>query len=289
MADGGRARARAGGARSSGSATAPIWIGGSPAADLELAESMLAATERIAVATGIVNMWTTPAEAVAESYHRIEGRYPGRFLLGVGIGHPEATSEYRSPFATIVEYLDRLDAAEVPIDGAGAGRARAEGAAGGRRADRGRAPLPDHPGAHPARPASCSAPTCCWPRSTSSSWTRTRSGPARSAGRPCSATSACATTPRTCGGWASPTTTWPARAATGWSTRWWRTATRRRWRPGSPSTWTPAPTTCACRCSATATRCRRCARWPRRWPCAVTRPGRGSACAAVRAGAAAGR
>ena len=78
---------------------------------------MLAATERIAVATGIVNMWTTSAEAVAESYHRIEARYPGRFLLGVGIGHPEATTEYRSPFATIIEYLDRLDAAEVPIMG----------------------------------------------------------------------------------------------------------------------------------------------------------------------------
>jgi probable F420-dependent oxidoreductase len=94
-----------------------IWIGGSPPADLELAESMLAATDRIAVATGIVNMWTTPADAVAESYHRIEGRYPGRFLLGVGIGHPEATTQYRSPFATIIEYLDRLDAAEVPIMG----------------------------------------------------------------------------------------------------------------------------------------------------------------------------
>ena len=94
-----------------------IWIGGSPGADLALAESMLAGTERIAVATGVVNMWTAPAEAVAESYHRIEARYPGRFLLGVGIGHPEATREYRSPYATIVDYLDRLDAAEVPMMG----------------------------------------------------------------------------------------------------------------------------------------------------------------------------
>jgi probable F420-dependent oxidoreductase len=94
-----------------------IWIGGSPGADLALAESMLAGTERIAVATGVVNMWTAPADAVAESYHRIESRYPGRFLLGVGIGHPEATREYRSPYATIVDYLDRLDAAEVPMMG----------------------------------------------------------------------------------------------------------------------------------------------------------------------------
>jgi probable F420-dependent oxidoreductase len=94
-----------------------IWIGGSPGGDLQLAESLLAATDRIAVATGIVNMWKTPADEVAASYHRIEGKYPGRFLLGVGIGHPEATSEYRSPYATMVEYLDRLDEADVPVEG----------------------------------------------------------------------------------------------------------------------------------------------------------------------------
>jgi probable F420-dependent oxidoreductase len=94
-----------------------IWIGGSPPGDMRLAESLLDATERIAVATGIVNMWTTPAEEAAASYHRIEAAHPGRFLLGVGIGHPEATSDYRRPYATIVEYLDRLDAEKVPVDG----------------------------------------------------------------------------------------------------------------------------------------------------------------------------
>jgi probable F420-dependent oxidoreductase len=94
-----------------------IWIGGSPPGDLALAESLLAATERIAVATGIVNMWSTPAEEVAASYHRLEAAYPGRFLLGVGIGHPEAVREYRSPYATMVDYLDRLDAADVPAAG----------------------------------------------------------------------------------------------------------------------------------------------------------------------------
>lgn len=94
-----------------------IWIGASPAGDLRLAESMLAATERITVATGIVNMWATPAEEAAASYYRVEAAHPGRFLLGVGIGHPEATSDYRRPFATIVDYLDRLDAEGVPVAG----------------------------------------------------------------------------------------------------------------------------------------------------------------------------
>jgi probable F420-dependent oxidoreductase len=92
-----------------------IWIGGSPAGDLVFAESLLAATERIVVATGIVNMWKSPAEEAADAYHRVTARYPGRLLLGVGIGHREATAEYRSPYATMVDYLDRLDKGGVPV------------------------------------------------------------------------------------------------------------------------------------------------------------------------------
>ena len=92
-----------------------IWIGGSPPADLTEVEGLLAATDRIAIATGIVNMWASPAAEVAASYHRIAARYPGRFLLGVGIGHPEATREYASPYQTIVDYLDVLDEQGVPV------------------------------------------------------------------------------------------------------------------------------------------------------------------------------
>ena len=66
------------------------------------------------MATGIVNVWTAPAEQVAESYHRIEKTHPGRFLLGIGIGHPEHTDEYRKPYDVLVEYLDALDSCKVP-------------------------------------------------------------------------------------------------------------------------------------------------------------------------------
>ncbi|MCU1630346.1 MAG: putative F420-dependent oxidoreductase [Pseudonocardia sp.] len=93
-----------------------IWIGSAPP-DLRLAESLLDATERVAVATGIVNMWSSSPSEVAASYARVAGRYPDRFLLGVGIGHPEATGEYRNPYATIVSYLDELDAGGVPVEG----------------------------------------------------------------------------------------------------------------------------------------------------------------------------
>ncbi|MFA1541761.1 LLM class F420-dependent oxidoreductase [Actinomadura monticuli] len=93
-----------------------IWIGGSPRGDLRIAERLLAGTDRIVIATGIVNMWATPAEEVAASTRRLREAYGDRFLLGVGIGHPEATREYRSPYETIVGYLDALDAAGVPAE-----------------------------------------------------------------------------------------------------------------------------------------------------------------------------
>lgn len=92
-----------------------IWLGSSPGGELRIAEELLAATERITVATGIVNVWADPAATIAAAHRRLTARFPGRFLLGVGIGHPEATAEYRSPYGALVEYLDGLDAGGVPV------------------------------------------------------------------------------------------------------------------------------------------------------------------------------
>ena len=91
-----------------------LWVGGSPAGDLELVEGLLAATTRLTLATSIVNMWQDDAHLVAASFHRIEGRYPGRFVLGVGAGHREATQEYARPYDTLAAYVDTLLADGVP-------------------------------------------------------------------------------------------------------------------------------------------------------------------------------
>ncbi|WP_415915984.1 LLM class F420-dependent oxidoreductase [Speluncibacter jeojiensis] len=91
-----------------------LWLGGSPPADLAVVDGLLAATTHLQVATGIVNIWTARADEVARSFHRIEAAYPGRFLLGIGAGHPEALAEYRSPYRALEEYLDRMDEAGVP-------------------------------------------------------------------------------------------------------------------------------------------------------------------------------
>jgi probable F420-dependent oxidoreductase len=92
-----------------------LWLGYSPGADLESAERMLDATDRLHVATGIVNIWKADAAELAASFHRIEARHPGRFLLGIGSGHREATPERVHPLDAMRRYLDVLDAHDVPV------------------------------------------------------------------------------------------------------------------------------------------------------------------------------
>lgn len=92
-----------------------VWAGGSPPADLEIIENLIAGTENITVATGIVNIFSAPADEIARSYHRIESRHPGRFVLGIGVGHPEVPGMgAERPYDALVRYLDVLDDAGVP-------------------------------------------------------------------------------------------------------------------------------------------------------------------------------
>jgi probable F420-dependent oxidoreductase len=92
-----------------------VWLGGSPSDDLTQVEELLDATAAITVATGIVNIWNTDPAALAASYHRIAARHPHRFLLGIGVGHPETTgARAAKPFDAMVRYLDVLDENAVP-------------------------------------------------------------------------------------------------------------------------------------------------------------------------------
>jgi len=103
-------------AESLGFATVWLGFGRAPVSDLALAERILDATSTITVATAIVNMWANDAADVAASYRRIAARHSGRFLLGIGIGHPESVTAYRQPYAAMADYLDQLDAGGVPPD-----------------------------------------------------------------------------------------------------------------------------------------------------------------------------
>jgi len=98
------------------------------------------------VATGIVNMWANEPAAIAASYRRIADRHPGRFLLDVGIGHPESTGRYERPYDTMVSYLD-ASAAVVFRPRAGFWPRWGPGRFGSRRTGRGTHPylvVPEH-------------------------------------------------------------------------------------------------------------------------------------------------
>ncbi|NKY50416.1 LLM class F420-dependent oxidoreductase [Nocardia vermiculata] len=91
-----------------------LWLGGSPPADLPEVEALLGETSTLTVGTSIVNIWSAPAEQVAESFHRIDRQFPGRFILGFGAGHPEADSDFRKPYDALIDYADVLIAHGVP-------------------------------------------------------------------------------------------------------------------------------------------------------------------------------
>jgi probable F420-dependent oxidoreductase len=91
-----------------------LWVGSSPDGDLRQVEQILDTTTTLTVATGIVNMWKDDASTVAAAFARVEARHPGRFLLGVGAGHREATREYARPYETLARYVDVLLGDGVP-------------------------------------------------------------------------------------------------------------------------------------------------------------------------------
>jgi probable F420-dependent oxidoreductase len=76
---------------------------------------LLAATSRVAVASGIVSIWTGAPEDVGPAVADLETTFPGRFLLGLGASHGPAVSNYSRPYSHMVAYLDALDALPTPV------------------------------------------------------------------------------------------------------------------------------------------------------------------------------
>ncbi len=90
-----------------------FWLGGSPR--LPSVRPLLEATDRLVVATGIVNVWSYDPADLAAEYAQLAEEFPDRVLVGIGIGHPEATSQYATPLAAMRAFLDGLDQADAPL------------------------------------------------------------------------------------------------------------------------------------------------------------------------------
>jgi probable F420-dependent oxidoreductase len=85
-----------------------VWIGSSPS--VEEARPWLEAASAITVATGILNIWQHDPADVAAAHAAVTRDFPDRFLLGIGVGHPEATSDYTRPLTAMRRFFDGLDA-----------------------------------------------------------------------------------------------------------------------------------------------------------------------------------
>jgi probable F420-dependent oxidoreductase len=90
-----------------------LWLGISPS--LGQTRPFLEQSSTLTVATGILNVWHHDPTDVAAQHAELQRDFGGRFLLGVGIGHPEATEEYTKPLAKMREFFDGLDAADQPV------------------------------------------------------------------------------------------------------------------------------------------------------------------------------
>jgi len=88
------------------------WVGGSP--HVPDVRPILKATSALVAATGILNVWINDPAETAAADAALRAEFPERFMLGIGIGHPEVRSDYRRPLTAMRAFLDGLDASPTP-------------------------------------------------------------------------------------------------------------------------------------------------------------------------------
>jgi probable F420-dependent oxidoreductase len=95
-----------------------LWIGeGSSSKDaLAHAGLLLSFTERLVVCTGIANMWARDPVAARGGAKLLADAYPGRFVLGLGVSHPESLPrrghEFDRPLERARAYLEAMRTAK---------------------------------------------------------------------------------------------------------------------------------------------------------------------------------
>ena len=71
-----------------------IWLGGGRGAHgrLGACTRRRCARREATIVPAIIRVWSEPTETVAQGYRRIHSQFGDRFLLGIGVGHPETQS-----------------------------------------------------------------------------------------------------------------------------------------------------------------------------------------------------
>src|ERR1700753_334875 len=90
-----------------------FWLGGSPR--LAQVRPLLEGSEKLVIGTSIVNIWGYDPADLAREFQELEADFPGRVCVGIGVGHPEATSDYKRPLTNLEAFLDGVYAAPEPL------------------------------------------------------------------------------------------------------------------------------------------------------------------------------
>lgn len=95
-----------------------LWIPG--ALDGEVlpdVERLLAATKRMTIATGILNLWKHEPADVASWFAALPDDKQERTMIGIGISHgPVIGENWNKPLARTRQFLDDLEAAGMPLE-----------------------------------------------------------------------------------------------------------------------------------------------------------------------------
>lgn len=97
-----------------------LWIPDVGGPLFDAAGNLLQATERITVATGILNLWMHEPVDVAAKYSALTAEHGDRLLLGIGVSHAPLVDagdpgRYKKPLAATKAYLEAIDATEQPV------------------------------------------------------------------------------------------------------------------------------------------------------------------------------
>jgi probable F420-dependent oxidoreductase len=92
-----------------------VWFGEAAGRDAPTqAGLLLSATSRIVVAPGIANIYRRPPAAMAQAERTLAEAYPGRFVLGLGVGAKLlAGDSWRPPIQAMADYLTAMDEARL--------------------------------------------------------------------------------------------------------------------------------------------------------------------------------
>lgn len=90
-----------------------VWVGEAFGREpFTTAALLLAATERLVVATGIASIWSRDPVAMMSAARTLGEAWPGRFVLGIGVSHLPLVGprghDYARPRAAMASYLEAM-------------------------------------------------------------------------------------------------------------------------------------------------------------------------------------